>query len=54
MAQWQTFPPRERPKTKIELREMLAEAVRNTQPDPEPKQQPKASKLAEPGRNVRG
>jgi hypothetical protein len=28
------------PKTKTELREMLAEAVRNTQPQPEPKIKP--------------
>jgi hypothetical protein len=34
MAQWQP-PHREPPKTKAELREMLAEAVRNTQPEPE-------------------
>jgi hypothetical protein len=33
MTQWQ--PPRREPaKTKAELREMLAEAVRNTQPEP--------------------
>jgi hypothetical protein len=38
MIQWQP-PKREPPKTKAELREMLAEAVRNTQP--EPKRQPK-------------
>jgi hypothetical protein len=38
MTQWQ--PPRREPaKTKAELREMLAEAVRNTQP--EPKRPPK-------------
>ncbi len=39
MAYWQTSIPRAAPKTKAELREMLAEAVRNTQPgkDPEPK-----------------
>jgi hypothetical protein len=34
MAQWQR-PHREPPKTKAELREMLAEAVRNIQPEPE-------------------
>ena len=33
MTQWQK-PPREPPKTKAELREMLTEAVRNTQPQP--------------------
>jgi hypothetical protein len=36
MLQWK--PTRELPKTKAELREMLAEAVRNTaQPEPKPK-----------------
>jgi hypothetical protein len=46
MTQWQ--PPRREPaKTKDELREMLAEAVRNTQP--EPKRAPKAKRdAAEP------
>jgi hypothetical protein len=34
MAQWQS-PKREPPKTKAEMREMLAEAVRNTA-EPEP------------------
>jgi hypothetical protein len=38
MTQWQR-PAREQPKTKAELREMLTEAVRNTQPD-EPKRLP--------------
>jgi hypothetical protein len=37
MTQWQK-PAREPPKTKAQLREMLTEAVRNTQP--EPKQPP--------------
>jgi hypothetical protein len=32
MAYWQTSVAREPPKTKTELREMLAQAVRNTQP----------------------
>jgi hypothetical protein len=42
MTSWKT--PRE-PKTKAELREMLAEAVRNTQPQPEIKKPvPKAKK----------
>ena len=41
MTQWQK-PTREPPKTKAELREMLTEAVRNTQP--EPKRPPKANK----------
>jgi len=41
MTSWK---PRE-PKTKAELREMLAEAVRNTQPQPEIKKPvPKAKK----------
>jgi hypothetical protein len=38
MTQWQKSFTREPPKTKAELREMLAEAVRNTQS--EPKRQP--------------
>ncbi len=33
MAQWQKSFTREPPKTKAELREMLTEAVRNTQPE---------------------
>jgi hypothetical protein len=41
MAQWQKPSTREPPKTKAELREMLTEAVRNTQPEPE--RPPKAS-----------
>jgi hypothetical protein len=41
MAQWQKTFTRESPKTKAELREMLTEAVRNTQP--EPKRPPKAA-----------
>jgi hypothetical protein len=40
MTQWQRTFAREPAKTKAELREMLAEAVRNTQP--EPKCPPKA------------
>jgi len=38
MAYWQTSIPRQPAKTKAELREMLTEAVRNTQPRtaPEP------------------
>jgi hypothetical protein len=39
MTQWQKSFTREPPKSKAELREMLAEAVRNTQP--ETKQQSK-------------
>jgi hypothetical protein len=42
MTQWQK-PTREPPKTKSELREMLAEAVRNTQPKPE--RPPKAKRI---------
>jgi hypothetical protein len=34
MTQWQKPFMREPAKTKAELREMLAEAVRNTQPEP--------------------
>ena len=33
MAQWQKSFTKEPPKTKAELREMLSEAVRNTQPE---------------------
>jgi len=40
MAQWQKSFTKEPTKTKAELREMLAEAVRNTQP--ESKRQPKS------------
>ena len=44
MTQWKPT-PREPAKTKAELREMLAEAVRNTAPpEPEPKRPPKAKK----------
>src|ERR1700677_993402 len=35
MTTWQRTPPREPPKTKAELREMLTEAVRNTQSEAE-------------------
>jgi hypothetical protein len=35
MANWQAASKREPPKTKTELREMLADAVRNTQPGAE-------------------
>jgi len=46
MAHWQASITRQPPKTKAELRQMLAEAVRNTQPgaDQRLKQQPKAKK----------
>jgi hypothetical protein len=46
MTQWQRTPPREPPKTKAELREMLTEAVRNTQS--ELKRRPKTRKIAAP------
>jgi hypothetical protein len=42
MATWTKTYTREPPKTKAQLREMLTEAVRNTQP--EPKRPPKANK----------
>jgi hypothetical protein len=48
MANWQKSSfTREPPKTKAELRQMLAEAVRNTQPsaDRGPKRLPKAKKI---------
>lgn len=37
MTQWQQTLKREPAKTKAELREMLTQAVRNTQPEPKPK-----------------
>jgi len=42
MSEWQ-LPRREPKKTKAELREMLAEAVRNTA-EPKPKPPPKAKR----------
>ena len=45
MTQWQP-PKREPPKTKVELREMLAEAVRNTQVENQHLQQAKRVKAA--------
>jgi hypothetical protein len=42
MAQWQKSFTREPTKTKAELRQMLTDAVRNTQP--EPKRPPKAER----------
>ena len=44
MAQWQASIARQPPKTKAELRQMLTEAVRNTQTsaDQTPKRSPKA------------
>jgi uncharacterized protein YdhG (YjbR/CyaY superfamily) len=46
MAQWKASITRAPPKTKDELRQMLAEAVRNTQPDAatRPKRSPKIEK----------
>jgi hypothetical protein len=40
--------PREQAKTKAELQEMLAKAVRNTQPQAEPKPLPKPKKRPSP------
>ena len=48
MANWQKSSfTREPPKTKAELRQMLTEAVRNTQPsaDHRPKRAPKATRI---------
>jgi len=44
MTQWQKT--REPPKTKAELREMLAEAVRNTQPEAKLQSKAKRDKIA--------
>jgi hypothetical protein len=46
MANWQKSFTREPTKTKAELRQMLTESVRNTQPDADhaPKRSPKAIK----------
>jgi hypothetical protein len=41
MTQWQKPSTRELPKTKAELREMLAQAVRNTQPETKPQSKSK-------------
>jgi hypothetical protein len=48
MAHWQISIMRQPPKTKAELRQTLAEAVRNTQAsaDHGPKDLPKAEKIA--------
>lgn len=43
MAQWKSSTTRQPPMTKDELRLMLAEAVRNTQPSADPK--PKGLKV---------
>ncbi len=48
MAYWQKSIPREPSKTKVELREMLTQAVRNTQPgaDDRLKRSPRVKKIA--------
>jgi hypothetical protein len=46
MTTWTKNFTREPAKTKAELREMLAEAVRNTAQPPEPKRPPKAKRDA--------
>lgn len=48
MANWQKSFTREPPRTKAELRQMLTEAVRNTQPSTGhgPKRLPKAKTIA--------
>jgi hypothetical protein len=46
MTQWQKTFTREPPKTKAELREMLAEAVRNSQAENKRLQQAKRVKAA--------
>jgi hypothetical protein len=46
MTSWQKSTTRQAPKTKAELRLMLTEAVRNTQPGLGPKQLSKARKTA--------
>ncbi len=50
MTQWQKSFTREPPKTKAELREMLTEAVRNTQPGP--KRLPKVKRDRGDGHSV--
>ncbi|MDA9494016.1 hypothetical protein XI08_34115 [Bradyrhizobium sp. CCBAU 11361] len=46
MTNWQKSTTRQAPKTKAELREMLAEAVRNTEPGGESNRPAKAGKIA--------
>lgn len=48
MAYWQASIPRQPPKAKVELRQMLAEAVRNTKlsADHEPTRRSKAKEIA--------
>jgi hypothetical protein len=49
MTQWQRTFTREPPKTKAELREMLTEAVRNTQPEPKPAAEGRKRSRLDPG-----
>lgn len=53
MAHWQASSPRQPPKTKAELRQMLTDAVRNTQPSverqPERLSEAKKTKKIGPG-----
>ena len=46
MSNWQKSSPRQAPKSKAELRLMLTEAVRNTQPSRESNNLAKARKIA--------
>jgi hypothetical protein len=46
MTHWQKSTTRQAPKTKAELRDMLTEAVRNTQPSLGPNRPAKARKIA--------
>jgi hypothetical protein len=48
MAHWQASITRAPPKTKAELRLMLAEAVRNTQPDAQRSPKPPKAKKHQP------
>jgi nicotinamide mononucleotide adenylyltransferase len=47
MANWQKSSTRQAPKTKAELRQMLTDAVRNTQPSLERTRLVKARKIAD-------
>jgi hypothetical protein len=51
MTQWQS-PKREPAKTKAEPREMLAEAVRNTQPEPKGPLKPKKGRARVPANAI--
>ncbi|PSO16992.1 hypothetical protein [Bradyrhizobium sp. MOS003] len=46
MSNWQKSTTRQAPKTKAELRLMLTEAVRNTQPGLEPQRLSKSRRIA--------